>query len=185
MHMQNRLSRSFFLSAFFLFLIFTSQSVFAQLSVTPTTWNVIGLDSNNPNTGPDVFPVGARICNSSGSAITNVTGTFVWDTTNININLDGLDTANLGTLAAGACTDIYFMVKVTRTAAAHNTARRYHISISGDGASTVSTPTPREIYVEKLVSQNRNSVISISGASTVYVGQTYTYTLNASTATIA
>src|SRR5205085_11265499 len=51
------------------------------------------------------------------------------------------------------------------------------------GEPTYSTPTPREIYVEKLVSQNRNSTQSISGPTSVVVGQTYTYTVNASTAT--
>src|SRR5687767_14370757 len=31
------------------------------LTITPLTWNVIGLDSNRPATGPDTFPVGARV----------------------------------------------------------------------------------------------------------------------------
>ncbi|MDH4335312.1 MAG: hypothetical protein OEW24_08685, partial [Chloroflexota bacterium] len=30
------------------------------LTITPLTWNVIGLDSNGPATGPNRFPVGAR-----------------------------------------------------------------------------------------------------------------------------
>jgi uncharacterized repeat protein (TIGR01451 family) len=47
----------------------------------------------------------------------------------------------------------------------------------------VSTPTPREVYVERIISQNRNSVNSIVGPTTVYVGSTYNYTVNASTAT--
>ena len=29
-----------------------------------STWNVIGLDSNNVNVGPNRFPVGARVCNT-------------------------------------------------------------------------------------------------------------------------
>jgi uncharacterized repeat protein (TIGR01451 family) len=181
--MPNTFSRSVLFFTALVSLVLSSQTVWAQLTVTPTTWNVVGLDSNNPATGPDAFPVGGRICNTSGATITNVTGMLVWDSANIYLNLEGGDTANLGSLAPGACTDVYFMVKVTRTAAAYNTARSYHLTITGDGASTVSTPTPRELYVESLVSQNRNSVNSISGASTVYVGQTYTYTLDAKTAT--
>src|SRR5438309_9624764 len=34
----------------------------ATLTVTPITWNVVGLDSNNPLSGPKDFPVGARVC---------------------------------------------------------------------------------------------------------------------------
>ena len=33
----------------------------------PLIWNVIGLDSNNVNVGPNDFPVGARTCNNGGS----------------------------------------------------------------------------------------------------------------------
>ncbi|KAF0109496.1 MAG: hypothetical protein FD147_2230 [Chloroflexi bacterium] len=38
-------------------------NVFAapSLTITPLTWNVIGLDSNNVNVGPNTFPVGARV----------------------------------------------------------------------------------------------------------------------------
>jgi uncharacterized repeat protein (TIGR01451 family) len=85
-------------------------------------------------------------------------------------------------LTAGACIDFYFEAIVTRDSLAYNTARRFHITAS-DGVSTVSTPTPRELFVEKLISQGRNSIDSIMGPTTVYVGQTYQYTVNASTAT--
>lgn len=160
------------------------QSAYAGITITPVTWNVVGLDSNNVNAGPNIYPVGARVCNTGGSAISSVVSTFYWDTTNTYIDLEpGSPTSLTVTgLAAGACTDAYFNVFVTRSTLAYNAARRYHITAT-DGSTTVSTPTPREIYVEKLVSQNRNSVNSISGPTTVYVGQTYTYTVNASTAT--
>ena len=49
--------------------------------------------------------------------------------------------------------DFYYPVSVTRTSAAYNTTRRYHMTASADGAAAVSTPTPRELYVEKLISQ--------------------------------
>ena len=158
-------------------------TAYAGLTIQPTTWNVVGLDSNNVNVGPNSFPVGVRVCNTGGAAVTNVTGSFVWDSSNININLAGASTINVQTLAAGACTDIYFSVTITRTTAAYNATRRYHITVTGDAVSSVTTPTPREIYVEKIISQNRNSVNSIIGPTTVYVGQTYNYTVNASTAT--
>jgi len=156
---------------------------YAAVTITPTSWNVVGLDSNDPNSGPDTYQIGARICNTGGTAVTNIVGTFVWDSTNTNINLSGNNPVNIASLNGGACTDLYFPITVTRTNAAYNTARRYHIMVSGTGFSSTSTPTPRELYVERIISQNRNSVNSIVGPTTVYVGSTYTYTVNASTAT--
>ena len=159
------------------------QCAYAGLTITPTSWNVVGLDSNNPNTGPDTFEVGARVCNTGGTAVTNIVGDFIWDSTNIYLNLSGASTLNISSLAAGTCTDLYYPVTVTRTSLAYLATRRYHIAVSATGVSTITTPTPRELFVEHLISQNRNSVQSISGPTTVYVGQTYNYTVNASTAT--
>jgi len=168
--------------AFFV-IVGCGQAAYAGITITPTSWNVVGLDSNSPNTGPDTFQIGARICNSGGTAVTSIVGTFVWDSSSAFINLSGANTLNVASLNAGACTDLYFPVTVTRTSSAYNATRSYHISVSGTGFSTVSTLTPREIYVEHLISQNRNSVNSIVGPTTVFVGQTYTYTVNGSTAT--
>ncbi|HEX3229654.1 MAG TPA: hypothetical protein VHQ95_11840, partial [Pyrinomonadaceae bacterium] len=171
----------------FLLTVFVSvvgvQSAYAGLTITPVSWNVIGLDSNNPSAGPDTYQIGARACNTGGTAVTNLVGTFVWDSSNAFVNLSGSNPVNASSLNAGACVDFYFPVTITRTSAAYNTARSYHITVSGTGVASVSTPTPRELYVEKIISQNRNSVLSINGPTTVYVGQTYNYTVNASTAT--
>ena len=158
------------------------QSAQAQLSITPTTWNVIGLDSNRTSDGPNVFPVGARVCNTGATTLNNVVATFIWDSSNIYINLAEGGTLTTRALAAGACVDYYFNVTVTRSNAAYNATRRFHITATADGLGTVSTPTPRELYVEKIVSQARNDIISISGPTTVYVGNTYQYTVNATTA---
>ena len=51
-----------------------SASAAANLTVTPLTWNVIGLDSNSPTSGPYRFPVGARVCNSGTTAAANAGG---------------------------------------------------------------------------------------------------------------
>jgi hypothetical protein len=175
-----------FLLIFAAFFICSANGAYAQLSITPVTWNVVGLDSNRPITdGPNEFPVGAKVCNTSSSALSNLNTTFYWDSTNSLINLDvGGTTQSItqSSIAANTCVDVYFTVVITRSAAAYNTSRTYHITSSATGASTVSTPTPREIFVEKLVSQNRNTVSSIVGPTTVYVGQTYNYTVNGSTA---
>ena len=94
----------------------------AVLTVTPVTWNVIGLDSNNVDVGPNNFPVGVRVCNT-GSEATNVNATFNWDdgqnkfTGNdyINLRSGSYDTYALSSLAAGSvlnptCHDFYFEV---------------------------------------------------------------------------
>lgn len=159
------------------------QTAYAGITITPVSWNVIGLDSNNTSTGPDTYQIGARVCNTGGTAVTNLVGTFVWDSSNAFVNLSGANPVNVSSLNAGACIDFYYPVTITRTSAAYNTSRGYHITVSGTGVSSVSTPTPHELYVEKIISQNRNSVLSINGPTTVFVGQTYSYTVNASTAT--
>ena len=50
----------------------------SSLTIAPISWNVIGLDSNTPASGPYRFPVGVRLHNSSGSSVT-ATVTFYWD----------------------------------------------------------------------------------------------------------
>ena len=128
------------------------------LTVSPITWNVIGLDSNNVNVGPNYFPVGARVCNTGSEAATNVTATFVWeDGLNlytgdpyINLRLGTLSTINLGALNPGSCTtnylDAYFEVQVTRNSSAYDKTRAYHIDVTaGNVAGTISTPTPERL----------------------------------------
>ena len=82
------------------------------LTITPITWNVIGLDSNSPATGPSAFPVGVRVCNTGDAAATNLVSNFVWDSTNAYINVDGLSSLTEPTLAPSACVDFYFQVVV-------------------------------------------------------------------------
>src|SRR5437763_1094049 len=163
----------------------------AALSVTPITWNVIGLDSNNPATGPRFFPVGARVC--STTAASNVTVNWVWDSPNANISLraGSLASISIASIPASGCKDAYFEVQVTQVMAAFDTTRRYHITAS-DGSSNASTPVPRELYVEHLISQSRNSItgvkldgvsIPMGGSMNLVVGNTYAIELDGGTAT--
>src|SRR5262249_62004331 len=114
---------------------------------------------------------------------TNLTATFAFTTANANINLDAPPTVTIASLAPGAHADAYFNVRITRATAAFNTSRRFQVTVSGTGFATATSPTPREVYVEKIVSQNRNSVNSITGPTAVNVGTTQTYVLDGSTAT--
>jgi uncharacterized repeat protein (TIGR01451 family) len=165
----------------------------AVLTISPVTWNVIGLDSNTPATGPYRFPVGARIC--STEATTNVGVTWGWDSANANIELrsGSQNPITITAITAGGCADAYFEVEINRTAvpAPYDTVRAYHITAT-NGSSTVSTSTPRELYVEHLISQNRNGItdIKLNGASipaggtmSLMVGNTYTIELDGFTAT--
>lgn len=154
------------------------------------TWNLIGLDSNKPdppdNEGPNEFPVGWRICNTSGSPMTNVTA-------NINllaggsayIGVNGPTSLSFGSLAVGACKDAYFVVIIQRNTSAWFTSKDYYISASATSVASESSPT-RTLYVEKLISQHRNGTYTPyfwSGPTNVTVGQIYTFTVKASTAT--
>src|SRR5256885_8552702 len=115
---------------------------YAAVTLTPTSWNVVGLDSNNPtSSGPDTFQIGARFCNTGGAAVTSIAATFVWDSSNSFIALSGASTVNLASLSGGACTDFYFPVTVTRSSSAYNATRGYHITVSGTGFSSISTVT--------------------------------------------
>lgn len=153
----------------------------AALTIETITWDVVGLDSNNVTTGPNTYPVGVRVC-ATGGAVADITVAFAWDSFNPYLNLFGPSVVSIASLADGACADRYFFVVVTRDAAAYNTTRAYHVTASAPGVPTVSTPTPRQLYVEKLLSQNRNAVLSIDGPTTVFEGDTVTYTVTASTA---
>lgn len=168
----------------------------AALTVTPLTWNIVGLDSNSPATGPRHFPIGARVC--SDVATTNVVANFVWDSANANVGLrtGSLATLNFAAIAANSCVDAYYEIEINPISAAFNTTRRYRITAT-DGSGTFSTPAPREVFVERLISQNRNAVRQIrygldggslaavapGGSMNLVVGNTYQVELTGGTAT--
>ncbi|HYP25050.1 MAG TPA: DUF11 domain-containing protein, partial [Actinomycetota bacterium] len=166
----------------------------ATLTVTTTTWDIVGLDSNKPsvsNGRPNEFPVGAKVCNTGDAAATSVQTAFNWTTANANLSLaNATTTRSLGTLAPGACAHATYNVVINRNQQSFNSRTRgYQITATAAGGLTASTPANREVYVEKLVSQSRNSVIGITGEActggscTVYRGQTYRFTLTSKTAT--
>ncbi|MBA2545011.1 MAG: hypothetical protein H0V17_35540, partial [Deltaproteobacteria bacterium] len=160
----------------------TKQSV-AVVSVAPITWNIVGLDSNDITTGPSTYPVGVRITNTGDATATNLTASFAFTTANSFINLIGPSTVSFASLAPGASVDAYFDVDVTRNNAAKGTARRYVVTVSGTGFTTATSPTPREVFVESLVSQARNETLAITGPASVNVGDVVTYVMDAKTAT--
>lgn len=161
------------------------------LTSTPITWDVIGLDSNDEvNDGPNIFSAGTRICNTGDTTSSVVTATFSWDTANTYIDTQtgsptviALYDAPNHSWAPGDCNDFYFNIEVDRDSNAIGTAREYHITAVGDGGATATTPMPRQLYVDSLISQNRNSIASITGPTAVSVGSVYQYTVTGSTST--
>ncbi len=188
------LSTSFFQPQF-------TASAATTLTITPITWNVVGLDSNNINVGPNNFPVGVRVCNTGLENATNVESHFVWDTTDSYISLRSgslseytvANSQAAPLLTPGACVNFYYEVSITRNSLAYNHTARYHITANaGNVTGSVGTPTPREIFVEHLISQNRNSTsdvrldgvsIPAGGTMNLLAGNTYNITLVGSTAT--
>ena len=184
------------------FLLMGTQWAWAQatLSITPLTWNVIGLDSNNTTVGPDTFPVGARVCNTGPSAATGLSASFAFTGGTAAgltaINLSGASSISYGTLGTGSappsqytintapanCADFYYNAQITRSSASYNQTRSFQITATASNAANVSTPVNRELYVEKLLSQARNSITSITGDTAVFVGNTYRYIYTSSTA---
>jgi len=168
-----------------------------QLAVTPITWNVVGLDSNNVYVGPNLFPVGARACNTGDADVTNLTSQFTWeDATNEDyIYLRPLSSDRYDipvTLTPGSCKDFFYELEIQRHVNSYFKKRGFWISFAADDPVATTTPITREIYVEKLVSQNRNAILDIKvdgvsvpagGGTTLMVGNTYDITLSGKTAT--
>lgn len=185
-----------------------SASAAASLTIEPLTWDFVGLDSNNPSVGPDEYLIGARVCNIGSQAAKDIQIQFIREGS-YNPYLTVLNSLNTDTwfvpsIAAGGsvsnhhlltttpsnCFDAYYNAKVQRTAAAYNTTQRYRIEARASNASIVSTnnsvydsPHPRQLYVEKILSQGRNAVLGFTGPSNVDVGGIYTFTLTSKTAT--
>src|SRR6185369_12580115 len=101
----------------------------------------------------------------------NVVGTFAWDdgldlfTGDPYINLQpvSLSTLSTASVPVGKSTDFYFNVLITRDSNAYDKTRKYHVTVTHTGGSPVVSAQPRQIYVEHLISQNRNGVDSITG----------------------
>ncbi len=168
-----------------------------HLTIDLITWGMVGLDSNDPASGPSNFPVGARVCNDGDAPALEVTSGWTWDSENTFINnRENSITSFTGAYAhpsldPGACYDFYYEISITKVSAAFDTYRNFYITASINGTDSVRTPT-RQIYVEHLISQNRNSTsamtldgtsIPVGGSMNMVVGNTYEIVLYANTAT--
>ena len=137
-----------------------SGQVAAALTVTPSTWNVIGLDSNTPAFGPNRFPVGAKVCRTT--AVTNVDATLIWGSFNPNGDLrpGSLNPRTISSIGAGACADAFFEVELNPIAAAFDISPQYHITagaVSTTKAGDVVTATASVfLFGSTQITTNRN-----------------------------
>lgn len=179
-----------------------------NLQIKPISWNIIGLDSNKPTIErPNVYNIGARVCNLGTSAAKDVQAKINLGsgTGSAYISILGLNTLNINYLPAGGsgstfhnigntgttpsyCTDFYFNVEIQRTTFAYEKYREYYIEatgkdLSGTQLATITTPQPRHLYVEELVEQNRNEVLTFTGTTNVQSGDIVDYTVTGKTAT--
>lgn len=171
----------------------------ATITVTRTTWDVVGLDSNRPvKSMPHLFPVGAKVCNTGDASSNSLVTNWVSITTSTRITPPSSLQKSIGVLAPGACKQVFYTIDVEQSSQSFGQSVQYRIDVV-DGATTVaSTPSNRALYVEKLLSQNRNSIVSLvgknaSGATVCATGtadtdcdlllnQSYKFTLTAKSA---
>lgn len=155
----------------------------ADLNLTKGSWDTVGLDSNNVNVGPNEYNVQVHVTNNGSDPATNVQSTFTWASSNSNIELAPGETATkqLGTINPGQTVDVFYLIRVNRTSAAYDTLRNYTISVSSDNAP--ARIINGSLYVEKLISQSRNYVDSITVSNpSPSLGQTFAVTVNSRTA---
>lgn len=156
------------------------------LCIDPISWNVIGLDSNKAvapnNDGPDTFMVGARACNKGATTLTNVVATYnTVGAVNPRINLADNSTLSIAEIRPDRCEDFYFNGQITRANASYFTSQGYTVTATS-GALSAVTPANRQLYIEKLNSQNRNTVGGLFGPTALQVGGIYTFNVLWSTA---
>jgi LPXTG-site transpeptidase (sortase) family protein len=155
------------------------------LTITPVTWNVIGLDdSGDVSKGPNHFLVGARVCNT-GDTAANLVVKFIWNSNNDYIRVIGPDTISQASLAQ-ACSDFYYNIEVTRNSAAYLSPRDFYIEASADGVSPLTTNTDYQLFVMGLSEQTTSpspstNTAALTGPSNVVVGSTYTYVARSGT----
>ena len=149
-----------------------------SLTIEMITWNVVGL-SSDPASGPNVFPVGARVCNKAPAdqPATGIIVNLEWepgtDDTYIH-KVSGTTSYGLASLGIGECADFYFRIVVERNTTIPTT-RKFTITASANGLPTITTPPGREIYVTTLNPLDFLEITSITGPTQVYINQIYTY----------
>ena len=191
--------------------LYLPASAAAALSAEIVSWQVIGLDSNAPATSPpELFLVQAQVTNTGDAPATNVTSSLAMSAPDCGgvacITLVSSAIYTIGTLDPGETRDAFWTVRIAKTAAAFDTTTPITVTAQADGLAPVtatqvshdpppcgSDPTGASVlFVERLISQSRNNVLSYSvspgvqlpdGTWEVVQGSDFTVTVLAETAT--
>lgn len=151
--------------------------------LTKGSWDVIGLDSNNVNVGPNQYLIQIHV-NNGATPATNVSAqiTFGAGTSLVHLATGETSTKNLGNMAANTSKDIFYLIAVDRNAAAYGQTRAYTVTLLENGVPTGNTITGL-LDVRQLLSQNRNHVDSIVVSNpTPSLGDTFAVTVTSHTA---
>ena len=160
------------------------------LNVTIGSWERAGLDSNNVNVGPNQTLVQVRVENNDTTDAHDVNVAFSWDDTPspnfINLAPGESLVKNLGTITPGEVKYAFFLVEITRDDGIYP-AGAYHqnrpLTITTAGSDTPTYTNPSYIFVDHLISQNRNRIISIVTSNTNPApGELFTVTVTGQTA---
>lgn len=203
------------LLALFVVLVGLQQSspAFAATTLTAeiVSWQIIGLDSNDPTGGtPELFLVQAQVTNTGAEPATDAFATISLTSPPCGsvdcVTLVSASTDQLGTIAPGETVDAFWTVRVAKTPLAFGTVTQVEVTAGASNAPTViatqvdrapppcgSDATPGgTLLVEDLISQSRNDVISYTvspgtqradGSWEIPQGSSFTVTVIAQTAT--
>lgn len=186
-------------------------SAAASLSAEIVSWQVIGLDSNAPATSaPELYLVQAQVTNTGDAQAENATATLTMSPPDCGgvpcIALVSASDYELGTLDPGETADAFWTVSIAKSAVAFDTTTPITVMAEADGVAPVtatqvsrdpppcgSDPTGASVlFVERLISQSRNNVLSYSVSPGVQLpdrtwevvqGSDFTVTVLAQTAT--
>ena len=161
------------------------------VTVNVLSWNIIGVDSNDPATaGPHQFVIQARVTNNTGADISNVSADFALGSRTSYISTYGPTTQNIGTISNGNSADVFFQVTITPPSSPNTsqnpvfgTTKNYTITANyTDGSGTQTATYDNTLTVQDLISQNRNSIVStVISPSTITLGSTFTVTVTSKT----
>lgn len=155
-----------------------------SLNLTKGSWDTLGLDHNNVNVGPNQYLIQIRVRNDALTTANNVTANLTFTSTNPYIYLATNETPNkyIGDIAPGTTVDVFYLVEVSRNTAAYLTSINYTVTVGGTNTGSADTINGT-LYVEKLVSQNRNDVVSITVSNpTPAIGDVIAVTVVSTTA---
>lgn len=176
------------------------------------SWQVIGLDSNAwATSNPEKFMVQVEVTNTGAEAATGVQTNLTLGSSappcgsQSCVSLASSPSYPIGTIAAGAKADAFWTVRIVKDSAAFDSSTPVSVEVTSDNAPIVSATQMDRInpdcggdtlggtlFVERLISQNRNDVISYSispgvqrpdGSWEVLVGTAFTVEVVAQTAT--